>query len=318
MTDRSIGRSPDRPIDGLLVIDKPTGPTSHDVVARARRALREKRIGHTGTLDPLATGVLPLVIGKATRLASLLSSDEKEYEAGIRLGATSDTYDAAGRLSSDGTPAAPDIEASDVERALEGFRGPFDQMPPPYSAKKVAGVPAYRLARQQKPTTLTAVRVTVHALELLAVEDGLVTVRVRTSPGFYVRSLAHDLGARLGCGAYLESLRRTHAGRHGLERSVTLDELERDPDAARGAMIPLEELAPELPSVRVTARGAERTAHGNFLTPRDLAETGPLPDPARAEPGPGGRVRVMDGEGRLLAIAEAGPDGVLRPSIVLV
>jgi tRNA pseudouridine55 synthase len=194
-------------MDGVLIIDKPAGPTSHDVVARARRLLREKRIGHTGTLDPLATGVLPLVIGKATRLASLLSAAEKAYEAAIRLGATSDTYDAAGRLTS-GT-AGEAIELHQVEEAVAAFRGTFEQMPPPFSAKKVGGVPAYKLARRQKPTALSPVSVRVHALELLGFEEGVIRVRVHTSPGFYVRSLAHDLGARLGCGAYLEALRRT-------------------------------------------------------------------------------------------------------------
>lgn len=307
-------------MDGVLIIDKPAGPTSHDVVAKARRALREKRIGHTGTLDPLATGVLPIVIGKATRLASLLSSTEKEYDAGIRLGATSDTYDAAGQLTPGNEPQALAIGPSEVEEALAAFRGTFPQVPPPYSAKKIAGVPAYRLARKQQPAVLAPVRVTVHALELIGLEGGLVRVRVRTSPGFYVRSLAHDLGARLGCGGYLESLRRTRAGKYGLEGSITLDDLEQHPDAAASSLIPLEALAPELPLVRVTPRGAERASHGNFLTPNDLVETGPVPDLSVPVPGPagGGRVRVVDGAGRLLAIADAGPDGLLRPSIVLV
>lgn len=308
-------------MDGLLIIDKPAGPTSHDVVARARRVLREKRIGHTGTLDPLATGVLPLVIGKATRLASLLSATEKEYEAAIRLGCTSDTYDAAGRLSP-GVPAGPlAIQPDDVEQALTAFRGTFEQMPPPFSAKKVAGVPAYKLARKQKPTALTPVSVTVHVLELLGFEDDVARLRVRTSPGFYVRSLAHDLGARLGCGAYLEALRRTRVGPFGLEAAIRLDELEEDPEAAATRLLPLEELATELPLVRVTARGAERASHGNFLRPQDFAGSGTGPDltkPATGPGRPGVRVRVVDEAGRLLAIAETGADGVLRPCIVLV
>ncbi len=309
-------------MNGVLVIDKPAGPTSHDIVGYARRVLREKRIGHTGTLDPLATGVLPLVIGRATRLSSLLSSTEKEYEASVRLGAATDTYDAAARLAAGGAvPEAPDVDEAQVTEALCGFRGTFEQMPPPYSAKKVAGVPAYKLARKNQPTELAAVMVTVHALTLLGVDAGLVRLQLVTSPGFYVRSLAHDLGARLGCGGHLETLRRTRAGRFGLDRAVRLDDLERGSVDLEASLIPLEELVPELPAVRVTDRGADRISHGNFLSSNDLAETGPGPDsggsPAESGPGPG-RVRVFDPAGRLLAIAETGPDGLLRPSIVLV
>jgi tRNA pseudouridine55 synthase len=311
---------------GVLVVDKPAGPTSHDVVARARRALREKRIGHTGTLDPLATGVLPLVIGRATRLASLLSSSEKEYEAGVRLGSATDTYDAADRLAAGGAPPdAPEIGPAQLDEALAAFRGTFQQMPPPYSAKKVGGVPAYKLARKNKPTELSAVPVTVHALSLLGVEGGLVRLRLVTSAGFYVRSLAHDLGVSLGCGAHLEVLRRTRAGRFGLDRAVPLDELERDAGAAAARMVPLEELVPEIPAIRMNERGARRASHGNFVSVEDFAERGPVPDSgaARRESGPGPlqpgtRVRLLDPAGRLLAIAESGPDGLLRPSIVLV
>ena len=327
MNGRSAGGSSDRPIEGVLVVDKPAGPTSHDVVGRARRLLDETRIGHTGTLDPLATGVLPLVIGKATRLASMLSSTDKDYEATIRLGAVSDTYDAAGRVEPD-PPVRPAIERAEVEAALEAFRGAFEQMPPPYSAKKVGGVPAYKLARKQHPTQLTAVRVTVHALDLLSFEDGRVKLHMRTSPGFYVRSLAHDLGACLGCGAYLESLRRTRAGRFGLEQAVRLADLEAEPDRASALVVPLEQLVPELPAVRLNARGAERASHGNSLRPIDVSETvsetGTLnisvaaPPEMLSVPVSGGRVRLFDPDGRLLAIAEQGADGLLRPLIVLV
>jgi tRNA pseudouridine55 synthase len=318
--DRPVGGSADRPVDGVLIIDKPSGPTSHDIVATVRRAIREKRIGHTGTLDPLATGVLALVIGKATRLASLLSSVEKEYEATVRLGISTDTYDALGQPAS--ASAGPfSLEREQVERALDQFRGRFDQQPPPYSAKKVAGVPAYKLARKQKPADLTAVTVTVFSLDLLAFDETSIRLRMRTSAGFYVRSLAHDLGATLGCGGHLEALRRTRAGSFGLNRSVTLDRLLSDPAAALDPLIPIEEVLPELPAVRVTAPGAERAAHGNFLRPQDFAETGPVPGsrPGGAEPGTGPLlVRVFGPGGRLLAIAAAGPDGLLRPSIVLV
>jgi tRNA pseudouridine55 synthase len=310
-------------IDGVLVIDKPAGPTSHDVVARARRALHEKRIGHTGTLDPMATGVLPLVIGRATRLASLLSSTDKAYEAGVRLGSATRTYDAADRLAAGGAPPeAPALEPAQIENALGGFRGTFQQMPPPYSAKKVGGVPAYKLARKQQPTTLSPVAVTVRELTLLGVEGGLVRLRLTSTAGFYVRSLAHDLGAALGCGAHLETLRRTRAGTFGLDRAVALDDLDRRPEEALRRIIPLADLLPDMPAVRLTARGAERVSHGNSVSVKDFGITGgALPSgetQSDSLPVPGDRVRLLDAAGGLLAIADAGPDGVLRPLIVLV
>ena len=301
------------PLDGVLVIDKPLGPTSHDVVARARRALREKRIGHTGTLDPMATGVLPLVIGRATRLATFLSSSEKVYEAGVRLGSATDTYDAAARLAAGGAPPpAPAVGREQVEAALAGFRGTFEQMPPPFSAKKVGGVPAYKLARKNEPTALSPVSVTVRELTVLGLEDGLLRLEVTSTAGFYVRSLAHDLGVVLGCGAHLESLRRTRAGAFGLGQAVTLDDLEQSPDAAAARLVPLSALLPDVPAVRLNERGVKRTGHGNSVSAEDFAEMGS--GPIRS----GERVRLLDEAGALLAIAEMGPDGLLRPSIVLV
>lgn len=314
------------PLDGVMVIDKPAGPTSHDVVARARRALREKRIGHTGTLDPMATGVLPLVIGRATRLATFLSSSDKAYEAGVRLGSTTDTYDAAARLAAGGAPPpAPALDRAQVEAALAGFRGTFQQMPPPYSAKKVDGVPAYKLARKNQPTVLSPVSVTVRELTLLELEDGLVRLEVTSTAGFYVRSLAHDLGAVLGCGAHLESLRRTRAGAFRLDQAVQLGDLDLHPESAAVRLIPLCDLLPDLPAVRLNARGAERTGHGNSVSPEDFGQMGSGPNwdggGAQTGSGPlrtGERVRLFDEAGALIAIAEAGADGLLRPSIVLV
>src|SRR4051812_12076620 len=213
-------------MNGLLVIDKPAGPTSHDVVARVRRVLGTRRIGHTGTLDPLATGVLPLVIGSATRLASFLSASDKEYVAAMRLGLATETYDAFGRESVPPPPIG--ISISDVDAAFESFRGTFEQAPPPYSAKKIDGVRAYTLARKRTPVQPSMARVTVHHLAVEHCIDGLVTVRVRASAGFYVRSLAHDLGQKLGCGAHLESLRRVRAGSFTEQDAVMLSTLERE------------------------------------------------------------------------------------------
>src|SRR5665213_2557754 len=195
-------------MDGLLIIDKPAGPTSHDVVARMRRVLGERRIGHTGTLDPGASGVLPLVIGRATRLAKFLSGGRKTYEAIVRFGVATDTYDADGtQVGARSTEPPPSHDA--IERALDDFRGTFTQQPPAYSAKKIDGERSYKAARADRPTLPDPVSVTVHRLEFVRLDGDEATLRVDCSAGFYVRSLAHDLGIRLGVGAHLSALRRT-------------------------------------------------------------------------------------------------------------
>jgi tRNA pseudouridine55 synthase len=207
-------------VNGVLVVDKPLGPTSHDVVARARRALGTPRVGHTGTLDPQATGVLPLVVGKATRLAQFLSASVKEYDALVAFGRATDTYDAAGAVTEE-TGRQPSAEA--VEAALERFRGAFLQAPPAYSAKKVDGERAYARARRAEAVTPAPVAVTVERLELTGWDGDLVCLRVRASAGFYVRSLAHDLGAALGTGAHLAGLRRILAGAFTLDDAVPFE-----------------------------------------------------------------------------------------------
>ena len=298
-------------MDGVLVVDKPSGPTSHDVVARVRRALKTRRIGHTGTLDPLATGVLPLVIGRATRLASFLSSDRKSYEASVRLGCATASYDASERLAAGlAPPPTPDVRREQVEAALEGFRGTFSQSPPPYSAKKIGGVAAHRLARRDRAVQPEPVDVTVHELTLEALDEGVVRLRLTASAGFYVRSLAHDLGARLRCGAYLDALRRTAAGEFALREAIPLDAIEAAGTEAVRWVIPLERLLPRIPGVRLTERGSARVSHGNSVGPADLAEG--------AAPFAAGPVRLIDAQGRLMAIGNATPDGVLRPTVVLV
>jgi len=310
-----VGLSPDGPrhscadmIDGVLVIDKPAGPTSHDVVARMRRVLGTKRIGHTGTLDPFATGVLPLVVGRATRLASFLSGNEKEYQAGVRFGLATETYDGT-RLSGEAIPPPPDVDGKAIAAALERFLGTFDQMPPAYSAKKIEGVPAYRLARKNRPVTLRPVPVTVSELALDGYEQGLARLRVRASAGFYVRSLAHDLGQVLGCGAHLETLRRTRAGSFGVDASLPLHEAEAEPQRAQAAMVPVDRLLPEIPAVTLNQRGVWRAAHGNEVVADDLLS------PSMETRG---QCRLLDGAGQLLGIAEMRPGGALHPVLVLV
>lgn len=310
-------------MNGVLIVDKPLGPTSHDVVARVRRAIGISRIGHTGTLDPLATGVLPLVVGRATRLAQFLSADEKEYLAGIRLGATTATYDAEERLVRDGSgepvllrPVGhpPALTETDLRQALSEFTGTYWQVPPPFSAKKVGGTPAYRLARVNKDVELKPVEVTVSDLELMSYADGLATVRVVCSSGFYVRSLANDFGERMGCGGHLESLRRSRAGEFRVERAVPLSVIQEEGTAAVRRLMPVESLLSRLPHVVVNERGARRAAHGNALAAEDLWDADRTVPP-RSVPGP---VRVLDAEGALLAIGQPAGGGLLQPVVVLV
>jgi tRNA pseudouridine55 synthase len=302
---------------GVLVVDKPPGPTSHDVVGRVRRATGTRRIGHTGTLDPLATGVLPLVVGRATRLAQFLASDAKEYLADVVFGASTATYDAAGdgrqgqerpAAGDDREPATIDISALDA--VLDRFRGTFLQVPPVFSAKKVAGTRAYKLAREGRAPEMKPVEVTVTALEVIERGPGRVRLRVASSSGFYVRSLAHDIGEALGCGAHLGALRRTRAGAFELGDATPLEIIEAEGPGASGRLIPMERLLPEFPAVTLTEAGAKRALHGSLLSPGDVA--GALPG-AEA-----GRVRLLDGAGVLLGIAEPAAGGLLHPAIILV
>lgn len=297
-------------MNGVLVVDKPVGPTSHDVVARARRALGTRRIGHTGTLDPLASGVLPLVVGQATRLARFLSGDDKTYLAGIRFGVATSTYDAEGEP---GERSPVTIGRDDVEAALAGFRGAYQQMPPPYSAKKIAGTPAYKLARQGRSPTLAPVEVVVRELTLLEFDGSAARLRVDSSAGFYVRTLAHELGRALGCGAHLEALRRERAGAFGLAEAVALAELEASGPAAAEALVPLARLLPDLTHVTLSPEGARRAGHGSPVGPADL-----VAEYAALLAAPGTPVRLLDIGGELLGIAEPDGRGSLHPTVVLV
>lgn len=295
--------------DGVLVVDKTAGPTSHDVVAVARRALATSRVGHTGTLDPMATGVLVLVAGRATRLAKYLTHDVKAYEAQITFGRSTTTYDAEGAPTSD-TGRAPD--RATLETALAELAAIRAQVPPAYSAKKVDGEVAHRAARREAPLVLAPVPVTVHRLALDAFSDGVATVSLEVSAGFYVRSLAHDLGVAVGTGAFLSSLRRTRAGAFALAGAVPFAEVAA---AARGAIRPrllsIDTMLPDLPAVAVTADAARRVRQGQTVR-------GVLPDRA-SPPGP---VRLVDDAGHLVAIARPGPvSGAgavsLQPVVVL-
>ena len=309
-------------MDGVLVVDKPSGPTSHDVVAHARRALGVRRVGHIGTLDPIATGVLPLVVGRATRLASLLSAGRKVYDGSILLGVSTDTYDATGTVTADardrmgtGLVNAPNRQA--LEHAVQAFVGTRPQQPPPFSAKKIRGVRAYKLARRNQPVAPDPVSVTVHAIDVLEAEGTRVRCRVTCDAGFYMRAFAHELGAALGCGACLETLRRERNGDFDLSGAVRLDELAGGGPAVADRMVPLEELLPDVPRLVLTEHGAKRARHGNDLTAADVISSS-------AEWTPGmtfsstGVAKLHAGDGTLIAIAKADAARLLHPTIVLV
>src|SRR6202163_2926782 len=210
-------------MDGVIVVDKPSGWTSHDVVNKIRRFAGTKKVGHLGTLDPGATGVLPLVLGRATRLAQFYTRNDKVYEGVIHFGYSTDSYDADGQATSPARDIVLDREL--LEAALQKFRGPFAQVPPPVSAKKIAGRPAYELTRKQQPVDLKPVNVEVYLLDLLRLEGSEAEIRVHCSAGTYLRSIAHEAGQALGCGAFLKSLRRTASGEFKIESARTLEEL---------------------------------------------------------------------------------------------
>ena len=210
-------------MNGVLIIDKPAGLTSHDVVNRVRRILNERSVGHLGTLDPMATGVLPLVTGNFTRLAQFYVSSEKTYQGSIRFGFSTDTYDAEGNPTSE--PQTVTVQRDQLESAAAKFRGVITQTPPPFSAKKIKGVPAYKLARKQKEVILRPVQVEIKEFEILSCESDRATFRALVTSGTYVRSVAHDIGQLLACGAHLESLRRTAVAEFTLADAHSLEEL---------------------------------------------------------------------------------------------
>jgi tRNA pseudouridine55 synthase len=297
------------------VVDKSAGMTSHDVVAAARRLLGITRIGHTGTLDPFATGVLPLACGRATRLVRFLSASDKTYEATICFGATTDSYDVTGRETGR-SDARPDADA--VMAAIESLVASPTQVPPAFSAKSVAGQRAYDLARRAQPVTLAPASVRVREVEVVSLTRDRLMVRLRCSAGFYVRSFAHDLGQRTECGAYLEALRRTRSGQFSLATAVGLDALRSG--AAGAPLIALADLLPEFASVIVNSSGFKRFGHGQALRPEDIDRTlgARLPVDSPSAAPAGDWLRAVDADGRFLGLVKRAADGVaLHPDIVL-
>jgi len=293
------------PPDGVIVVDKPSGPTSHDVVVAVRRLLATSRVGHTGTLDPLATGVLGLVVGRATRLARFMASGRKTYEADITLGVATDTYDVEGEVVSRWDGDLP--SRADVEVGLAQFRGSVAQVPPSYSAKKVGGVAAHRLARRAQPVSLAPAAVEVHAIRLIDYRAAVARVEVTASAGFYVRSLAHDLGVALGCGAHLSRLRRTRSGEFVIAEAVGLEQLATNP---LGYLRPTDTLLGWARGARLTPRAADKARHGGTLEPADVVEWFDGDDE--------GPLRLLDAQGRLLGVVEsAGRPWPLHPDVVV-
>jgi len=298
-------------------VDKPDGMTSHDVVATARRALRYKGIGHTGTLDPLATGVLPLVCGKATRLARFLTASDKEYEVVARFGITTDSYDITGRVVAE-SAVRPTREA--LEGAISTCLGARLQTPPAYSAKKINGERAYELARKDQAVEVPPALVTLWQAEMLAWDGTNATLRLVCSSGFYVRSLVHELGTLTGAGAAVAALRRTRAGEFRVSSAVDLATLAgaarpgAAADAVARAFIPLDHLLPGMPAVQIGADGLARVRHGQDLLPGYWVPAGPAglePDAAWT--------RVMGPDATLVAIASGAPgSGALHPAVVLI
>ncbi len=295
---------------GVLVVDKTPGPTSHDVVQVARRTFGA-RVGHTGTLDPLASGVLPLVLGRATRLAQFMTGDTKAYEATVVFGRATDTYDAAGTVTRD-TGAAP--SPADLRAAVAALPGRHRQTPPVYSAKKIGGEPSHRLARRAQPVVPASVEVDIHDARLLEVSGHVARLALRVSAGFYVRSLAHDLGVALGVGAHLGALRRTEAGPFALDAAVSFADLATGASALAAAVIPLGRLLPHLPVAHLDDRAADWVRHGRQVIAPVVGDTADL----AASP-----IRLLDRDGHLVGIgAVAGPIApnapvALRPAVVL-
>ena len=290
-------------MDAVLIIDKPAGMTSHDVVARVRRIVGEKSVGHLGTLDPMATGVLPLVLGRFTRLAQFYNEADKRYEGTIRFGWATDTYDAEGQPA--GPKQAVELSLQQVQDGAAEFIGEISQYPPPFSAKKIAGIPAHRLARKGQPVELKPKQVEIKKLDFYDCDGSIVRFRAWVSSGTYLRSLAHDLGKKLGCGGHLAALKRTAVREFTIDEAHNLEQLEQ-----AQATSTLDELflhprlvLPEFPAVVASPESAARIRHGGAVN---------LPEFSKAA-----IVRVFAGQRELLAIARRVAGTLFQPKVVL-
>ena len=312
------------PFDGALVIHKPRCKTSHDVVEAVRRIVGFRQVGHLGTLDPLATGVLVLLLGRATRLAQFYAGRRKRYTCAVRFGFATDTYDADGEPL--GPDTAPELRREEIEALAAQYVGRFSQMPPQFSAKKVHGRAAYELARKKKPVELKPVEVEVYEFRLTSVEGSIARFVIECAAGTYIRSLAHEMGERLGCGAHLAEIVRTAVGEFTLDQAVTLEETDRAAKEGRLAewVLPLERLLPNLPRITVLPIVERRVRHGTRFN-LQVAHIQPgrvqAAQGAPAELDSGGwqpaRLRVFNQKEKLIAIAEAVVPRTYQPVVVL-
>lgn len=298
-------------MDGLLIIDKPAGITSHDVVARVRRILKTKRVGHTGTLDPFATGVMVILVGKATRLAQFLDKDEKEYEAVVQFGAETDTGDHTGRRKADdgrrNDEVRAQLEQTNWEQVLEEFRGNTLQTPPMYSAKKVEGRKLYEMARQGLEIERKEISVAIHKLDIIdrPVAPSSILIRVACSAGTYIRTLAEDIGRQVGLGAHLTELRRTRAGRFTIDRAVTLDQLQ-DARSPSDHLRPIDEAVEHLPEFVLREDRVAKTLNG--MSTRDHSGSFTADE----------QIRMTTPRGELIAIGYYDDaERVIQPKVVL-
>jgi tRNA pseudouridine55 synthase len=311
------------PFDGALVIDKPKGKTSHDVVDAVRRLAGFRQVGHIGTLDPLATGVLVLLLGRATRLVRFYSGRRKRYSAGFRFGFATDTYDSDGEAQGPDTP--PSLDKAQLESLAAERMGRFEQMPPAFSAKKVHGRPAYELARKKQAVELKPVEVELFEYKLTEVEGSIARFVIECSSGTYIRSLAHEMGQKVGCGAHLAEITRLAVGEFSLEQAVELEELAEAARAGKFAnyVIRMENLLPSFPRANVLPVVERRVRHGSKFNVT-IAQI----QPGRTEPPPGAtsqldggeatapRLRVFNQQDKLVAIAEAVVPRTYQPIVV--
>lgn len=311
------------PFDGALVINKPKGKTSHDVVDAVRYLAGFRQIGHLGTLDPLGTGVLVLLLGRATRLVQFYSGRRKRYTAGFRFGFATDTYDSDGEAQ--GPDTAPILDAGMLEKLAAERVGPFEQVPPAFSAKKVGGRPAYELARRKQQVALKPVQVEIFEYRLAGIEGSVGQFVIECSSGTYIRSLAHEMGQKLGCGAHLAEITRTAVGEFSVEQAIALEELAEASRAGRfgNCLIKLENLLPNFPRVNVLPVVEKRVRHGSkFNISLSQLQTGhPEPPPGATAELDGGppkapRLRVFNQQDKLIAIAEAVVPRTYQPLVV--
>jgi len=290
-------------MNGLLVLDKPSGMTSHDVVAIVRRATAERSIGHLGTLDPMATGVLPLLLGRYTRLAQFFGQSDKSYEGRIRFGFATDTFDAEGEPT---TPVQPlQLPLDELKQIATRFHGEMDQVPPVYSAKKINGVPAHKLARSGADVPVKPARITIHDFQLLALNDDQATFTMKVSAGGYVRSVANELGQFAGCGAHLSALRRTQVGPFTLQHAIMIDELKTlpTPGAIEARLQHPRTLLPEMPNVTVDEQTAGRIRNGMQVN---------LPEFSQAS-----LIKVFTAPTELLAVTRRVAGTLMQPIVVM-